>query len=147
MNLTVIAVSEPAPGSRVFPYEIDWTNNNTVAACLNQCAAFGYPVAGLEYGSQCCRLLDQFPARCADELHSLRGRRGCGCERWLLCSRFSVQYALFRRPNPSMRCRQSANNVLLECNDERLAYPTEHWVLRGKHRLSPFFRIADTIAC
>ncbi|KAL4076636.1 glyoxal oxidase [Scleroderma yunnanense] len=46
-------LSEPAPGSRVFPYEIDWTNNNTVDACLNQCAAFGYPAAGLEYGSQC----------------------------------------------------------------------------------------------
>ncbi|KAI6024210.1 copper radical oxidase-like protein [Pisolithus marmoratus] len=46
-------LSEPAPGSHYFPYENDWTNNNTVEACLNQCAAFGYPAAGLEYGEQC----------------------------------------------------------------------------------------------
>ncbi|KAG9312683.1 copper radical oxidase [Chiua virens] len=44
----------PEPSStRMFPYELDWTTNNTVTACLNQCAAFGYPVAGLEYGEQC----------------------------------------------------------------------------------------------
>jgi hypothetical protein len=42
-----------ANGVRVFPYEMDWTTNNTVAACLNQCAAYGYPAAGLEYGEQC----------------------------------------------------------------------------------------------
>lgn len=46
-------LAEPAPGSHFFPYENDWTNNNTVEACLNQCAAFGYPAAGLEYGEQC----------------------------------------------------------------------------------------------
>lgn len=46
-------LAEPAPGSHLFPYENDWTNNNTVEACLNQCAAFGYPAAGLEYGEQC----------------------------------------------------------------------------------------------
>lgn len=46
--------SEPTTGTRVFPYEMDWTTNNTVDACLNQCAAFGYPAAGLEYGDQCC---------------------------------------------------------------------------------------------
>ncbi|KAF8129080.1 copper radical oxidase-like protein [Boletus edulis] len=40
-------------GVRVFPYELDWTNNNTVDACLNQCAAYGYPVAGLEFSNQC----------------------------------------------------------------------------------------------
>lgn len=51
------AFSEPAVGSRVFPYELDWTTNNTVDACLNQCAAFGYPAAGLEYGEQCCKCL------------------------------------------------------------------------------------------
>ncbi|KAI6128107.1 copper radical oxidase-like protein [Pisolithus croceorrhizus] len=46
-------LAEPAPGSHLFAYENDWTNNNTVEACLNQCAAFGYPAAGLEYGEQC----------------------------------------------------------------------------------------------
>ncbi|KAF9220620.1 copper radical oxidase-like protein [Gyrodon lividus] len=46
-------LAEPSTGARVFPYELDWTTNNTVDACLSQCAAFGYPVAGLEYGEQC----------------------------------------------------------------------------------------------
>ncbi|KIJ67360.1 copper radical oxidase [Hydnomerulius pinastri MD-312] len=46
-------LAEPATGSRIFPYEMVWITNNTVDACLNQCAAFGYPAAGLEYGQQC----------------------------------------------------------------------------------------------
>lgn len=25
-------------------------------ACLNQCAAFGYPAAGMEFGDECCEL-------------------------------------------------------------------------------------------
>jgi len=37
---------------------MDWTNNNTVDACLNQCAAFGFPAAGLEFGDQCCKRID-----------------------------------------------------------------------------------------
>ncbi|KIM63207.1 glyoxal oxidase [Scleroderma citrinum Foug A] len=45
-------LNEPS-GQTVFRYEIDQTNNNTVDACLNQCAAFGYPAAGLEDGSKC----------------------------------------------------------------------------------------------
>ena len=40
--------------NRVFPNQIINTNNNSVAACLNQCAKFGYPAAGLEYGAECC---------------------------------------------------------------------------------------------
>ncbi|KAI9462093.1 copper radical oxidase-like protein [Boletus coccyginus] len=44
---------EPGTGVRMFPYELDWTTNNTVDACLSQCAAYGYPAAGLEYGQQC----------------------------------------------------------------------------------------------
>ncbi|KAG6333260.1 hypothetical protein ID866_5832, partial [Astraeus odoratus] len=32
---------------------MDWTDNNTVTACLNQCATYGYPAAGLEYGTRC----------------------------------------------------------------------------------------------
>ena len=51
---------EPGNGMRVFPYELDWPTNNTVDACLNQCAAFGYPVAGLEYGEQCCEFVPFF---------------------------------------------------------------------------------------
>ncbi|KAL0947951.1 hypothetical protein HGRIS_010580 [Hohenbuehelia grisea] len=42
------------PGAvRVFPYQNIWTTNNTVEACLNQCAAFGYPAAGLEFSDEC----------------------------------------------------------------------------------------------
>ncbi|KAL7277999.1 hypothetical protein ACG7TL_007952 [Trametes sanguinea] len=40
-------------GSRVFPYQLIYTNNNTIEACLNQCAAFGYPAAGAEFGDEC----------------------------------------------------------------------------------------------
>ncbi|KAI0667510.1 hypothetical protein C8Q78DRAFT_1105323 [Trametes maxima] len=40
-------------GARVFPYQNIYTNNNTVEACLNQCAAFGYPAAGMEFGDEC----------------------------------------------------------------------------------------------
>ncbi|EEB91925.1 hypothetical protein MPER_09643 [Moniliophthora perniciosa FA553] len=38
--------------ARVLPWKI-WAQNNTVSACLNQCAAFGYTAAGLEYGEEC----------------------------------------------------------------------------------------------
>ncbi|KAF7792196.1 hypothetical protein EIP86_003229 [Pleurotus ostreatoroseus] len=43
---------EPS-GGRVFPNQIINTNNNTVDACLNQCAKFGYPAAGLEFSDEC----------------------------------------------------------------------------------------------
>lgn len=45
---------EPGNGGRVFPYQIINTNNNSAEACLNQCGAFGYPAAGMEYGDECC---------------------------------------------------------------------------------------------
>ncbi|VDB83101.1 unnamed protein product [Peniophora sp. CBMAI 1063] len=42
------------PGAqRVFPYQIINTNNNSATACLTQCAAFGYPAAGMEFGDEC----------------------------------------------------------------------------------------------
>jgi len=40
-------------GGRVFPYQNIYTNNNTVDGCLNQCAAFGFPAAGMEYTNEC----------------------------------------------------------------------------------------------
>ena len=40
-------------GTRVFPHQIDWETNNTVVDCINQCQAFGFPAAGLEFGTQC----------------------------------------------------------------------------------------------
>ncbi|KAJ7113154.1 galactose oxidase [Mycena epipterygia] len=36
-------------GGRVFPWEIDNTNNNSAPACLDQCAAFGYTAGGMEF--------------------------------------------------------------------------------------------------
>ncbi|EMD36066.1 hypothetical protein CERSUDRAFT_115979 [Gelatoporia subvermispora B] len=44
---------EGADGARVFPYENIWTDNMTIEACLNQCAAFGFPAAGAEFAEQC----------------------------------------------------------------------------------------------
>ncbi|KAJ7469596.1 copper radical oxidase, partial [Mycena latifolia] len=41
------------PGGRVFPWQIDNTNNNSATACLGACAAFGYTAGGMEFGSQC----------------------------------------------------------------------------------------------
>ncbi|OBZ73298.1 putative fungistatic metabolite [Grifola frondosa] len=42
------------PGAnRVFPYQNIYTNNMTIQACLNQCAAFGYPAGGAEFGDEC----------------------------------------------------------------------------------------------
>ncbi|KAI3615099.1 copper radical oxidase [Moniliophthora roreri] len=38
--------------TRVLPWKI-WDKNNTVSGCLDQCAAFGYTAAGLEYGEEC----------------------------------------------------------------------------------------------
>lgn len=38
---------------RMFPYQIIWPGNNTAVACMNQCAAFGFPAAGVEYGQEC----------------------------------------------------------------------------------------------
>lgn len=49
----VIDIRE-AGANRTFPYQNIWTNNNTVDACLNQCAMFGYPAAGMEYSDECC---------------------------------------------------------------------------------------------
>ncbi|SJL08884.1 related to glyoxal oxidase precursor [Armillaria ostoyae] len=40
-------------GTRTLPWQNIWPTNNTVEACLNQCAAFGYSAAGLEYGQEC----------------------------------------------------------------------------------------------
>ncbi|KAI0631805.1 hypothetical protein C8Q77DRAFT_1219134 [Trametes polyzona] len=45
-------IQEPN-GARVFPYQSILTNNNTIEACLNLCAAFGFPAAGAEFGNQC----------------------------------------------------------------------------------------------
>jgi hypothetical protein len=48
-NAKYILLSEPE-GGRALPNQIDWPGNNTALACMDQCAAFGYPVAGVEVG-------------------------------------------------------------------------------------------------
>ncbi|KAJ7186433.1 copper radical oxidase [Mycena filopes] len=45
-------LAEP-DGARVFPWELDLTNNNSATNCLGQCAAFGFTAGGMEFGFQC----------------------------------------------------------------------------------------------
>ncbi|KAJ7058025.1 galactose oxidase [Mycena amicta] len=45
-------LGEP-PGARVFPWQIDLTNNNSAVNCLGLCADFGYTAGGMEFGFQC----------------------------------------------------------------------------------------------
>ncbi|THU87877.1 copper radical oxidase [Dendrothele bispora CBS 962.96] len=40
-------------GVRALPWQIIWEGNNTAVACMNQCAAFGYPVSATEFGQEC----------------------------------------------------------------------------------------------
>ena len=44
---------EPATG-KIFPYQITWIGNNSAVACMNQCAAFGYPASGVEVSYKAC---------------------------------------------------------------------------------------------
>lgn len=45
------------PGAvRIFPYKLEFANNNTATNCLKQCSDYGYPAAGMEYGQECCKL-------------------------------------------------------------------------------------------
>jgi hypothetical protein len=39
--------------NRIFPHQIVDPVNMTVETCLNQCAAFGYPAGGIEFGDEC----------------------------------------------------------------------------------------------
>uniref|UniRef100_A0A8H7XRB3 WSC domain-containing protein n=1 Tax=Psilocybe cubensis TaxID=181762 RepID=A0A8H7XRB3_PSICU len=43
---------ETATG-KMFPNQIIWIGNNTALACMNQCAAFGFTAAGVEFGQEC----------------------------------------------------------------------------------------------
>ena len=52
---------EPATG-KMFPNQIIWIGNNSALACMNQCAAFGYPASGVEVSqkglfSMCSQLI------------------------------------------------------------------------------------------
>lgn len=61
MELTNIS-REPG-ANRTFPYQIINTNNNTATACLTQCAAFGYPAAGMEFGDEVHHLHNSLAAQ------------------------------------------------------------------------------------
>ncbi|GJE95267.1 copper radical oxidase [Phanerochaete sordida] len=39
--------------TRVFPYQLILPSNNSAETCLTQCAAFGYPAAGMEFADEC----------------------------------------------------------------------------------------------
>ncbi|KAJ7905890.1 glyoxal oxidase N-terminus-domain-containing protein [Mycena leptocephala] len=39
-----------ANNARVFPWQLEDSNNNSATACLSQCAAFGYTAGGMEFG-------------------------------------------------------------------------------------------------
>ncbi|KAJ7479694.1 galactose oxidase [Mycena latifolia] len=41
------------PEDTIFPWEIDFINNNSATACLSQCSAFGYTAGGMAFGTQC----------------------------------------------------------------------------------------------
>ncbi|KAI0246523.1 copper radical oxidase [Lactifluus subvellereus] len=45
-------LAEP-DSAHVFPYKITLAQNNNAQNCLSQCAAFGYPAAGMESGNEC----------------------------------------------------------------------------------------------
>jgi len=44
---------EPATGT-MFHNRITWIGNNSAVACMNQCAAFGYPASGVEVSYKAC---------------------------------------------------------------------------------------------
>ncbi|TBU26664.1 hypothetical protein BD311DRAFT_666990 [Dichomitus squalens] len=46
-------LQEAPNGVRLFPNKIVQPTNNSIDNCLNQCAAFGYPAAGTEFGQEC----------------------------------------------------------------------------------------------
>jgi hypothetical protein len=37
-------------GQRILPWMLEWPTNNSATACMQQCAEFGYPAAGVEVG-------------------------------------------------------------------------------------------------
>ncbi|KJA18927.1 copper radical oxidase [Hypholoma sublateritium FD-334 SS-4] len=39
--------------NRIFDNQIIWIGNNSAIACMNQCAEFGYPASGTEFGQEC----------------------------------------------------------------------------------------------
>ncbi|EKM74831.1 hypothetical protein AGABI1DRAFT_95324 [Agaricus bisporus var. burnettii JB137-S8] len=40
-------------GGRILPWMLEWPTNNSATACMERCAEYGYPAAGVEFGIQC----------------------------------------------------------------------------------------------
>lgn len=63
---------EPATG-KMFPNQIIWIGNNSALACMNQCAAFGYPASGVEVSQK-------FYTLCAANWYIFQfGQECCAC--------------------------------------------------------------------
>lgn len=86
-----------AGANRTFPYQNIWTNNNTVEACLNQCALFGYPAAGMEYSDECCRPIVHSPMSRTDS--EMRAGQGVA-----MCQTLNNTVQVLEQ-NPIARCR------------------------------------------
>ncbi|KXN83001.1 Putative fungistatic metabolite, partial [Leucoagaricus sp. SymC.cos] len=52
-NYTYAGCLHEADGKRILPWMIEWPTNMSTTICMEQCAAFGYPAAGVEFGIQC----------------------------------------------------------------------------------------------
>ena len=65
---------EPATG-KMFPNQIIWIGNNSAVACMNQCAAFGYPASGVEVSYKVMSELTSFLI--FSPFYSVRSRMLC----------------------------------------------------------------------
>jgi len=52
-NFKYVGCLHEVDGGRVFPWELEWPTNNSATVCMERCAEFGYPAAGVEFGTQC----------------------------------------------------------------------------------------------
>ncbi|KAF5348257.1 hypothetical protein D9756_010540 [Leucocoprinus leucothites] len=52
-NFTYAGCLHEVDGARILPWMLEWPTNNSATACMEQCAAYGYPAAGVEFGIQC----------------------------------------------------------------------------------------------
>lgn len=41
-------VDSEADGKRILPWMLEWPTNNSASACMERCAEYGYPAAGVE---------------------------------------------------------------------------------------------------
>jgi len=50
-NMVNDVFDSEAQDTRILPWMIEWPLNMSTTVCMEQCAAFGYPAAGVEVGS------------------------------------------------------------------------------------------------